>query len=374
MSDRPDLMILGASTRAAAFSAIRAGMRPCCLDLFADADLSAVCPTHPLDSFEDGDRIARAAEGFGARSWLYAGPIENHPALVVRLQRSGRLLGVGPDALRAVRDPWKTAEAFARAGLATPRLARAAEGPPERGVWLRKPFASAGGRSIAIADGPTLGGDAFSYYQEFIDGPTISALYAAAGGRSRLLGVARQFHGAPGAPFLYRGGIAPWDVADAVRAKIRRTGEALASVFPLVGLFGVDFILRGDEPLPIEVNPRYTASVELHELTMQRALMLDHVLACEDRQLPDGEMARPSDRYVGKRVLYAGRRLVAPRIAAPERSADPFAAPEAADIPHPGTIIGPLEPILTVFATASTFEACEDRLNRIEHNWMRRFD
>jgi predicted ATP-grasp superfamily ATP-dependent carboligase len=370
MPDRPDLLILGASTRAAAFSAIRAGLRPCCLDLFADADLAASCPTTRLDALDDAAGLARAAARFGCSSCLYTGPLENHPALVERLRGSGRLLGNPADSLRAVRDPWQAAEAMTRAGLASPKLANPSDGPPGRGRWLCKPRASAGGRSISRDESPACPVGSF-YYQEFIEGPTISALYLAAGGRASLLGVARQFHGVPGAPFLYRGGIAPWEVPDASRAILRRAGEALASRFALVGWFGVDFILRGDEPLPIEVNPRYTASVEIHELAMRRALLLDHVEACVDGRLPSD--AEPSaSRFVGKRVLYARRRLVAPAIAVPDRSADPFAVPDVADVPEPGTIIAPLEPIMTVFATASTFEACAERLDRIEEDWMRR--
>ena len=40
-----NLLIFGASTRAAAFSALRAGLRPWCADLFGDADLVSRCPT-----------------------------------------------------------------------------------------------------------------------------------------------------------------------------------------------------------------------------------------------------------------------------------------------------------------------------------------
>ena len=45
MSAGPNLLIFGASVRAAAFSALRAGLQPWCADLFADADLRARCPT-----------------------------------------------------------------------------------------------------------------------------------------------------------------------------------------------------------------------------------------------------------------------------------------------------------------------------------------
>ena len=56
MSAGPSLLIFGASVRAAAFSALRAGLQPWCADLFADADLRARCPTIrvPAEVYPDG--------------------------------------------------------------------------------------------------------------------------------------------------------------------------------------------------------------------------------------------------------------------------------------------------------------------------------
>ena len=44
----PNLVILGASTRAAAFSALRANLRPWCIDLFGDMDLRGRCPVQTI--------------------------------------------------------------------------------------------------------------------------------------------------------------------------------------------------------------------------------------------------------------------------------------------------------------------------------------
>jgi hypothetical protein len=43
-----DVLILGASARAAAYSARRADLQPACIDLFADRDLAAVCPSRRI--------------------------------------------------------------------------------------------------------------------------------------------------------------------------------------------------------------------------------------------------------------------------------------------------------------------------------------
>ena len=41
--------------------------------------------------------------------------------------------------------------------------------------------------------------------------------------------------------------------------------DAVTRDFGLVGLNGIDFIARAGVPWPIEVNPRYSASMELLE-------------------------------------------------------------------------------------------------------------
>ena len=66
-----DVLILGTSCRAAAFSALRAGLRPRCADYFGDRDLAAVCPVVRIDQTMRAARVpgasrvaARVALGF----------------------------------------------------------------------------------------------------------------------------------------------------------------------------------------------------------------------------------------------------------------------------------------------------------------------
>lgn len=355
------ILIVGASTRAAAFSALRAGLRPRCLDQFADADLAARCPVARFDP--DGPFDPPACD-----AWLYTGSMEARPEVVERLARIAPLLGNGPDVLRRARDPWAVADALAAEGLPAPRLRRISGGVPSAGRWLAKSAATAGGLGVRWAH--EAGVIPPTHLQEFVEGPTFSALFVAAGGDSRLVGVARQFPGVPGAPFLYRGGVAPWPVPDATLAEVRRVGATLARRFALVGLFGVDFVLADGRPWVVEVNPRYTASVELFEHASRRSLMREHVRACVDREVGEG-MGRDVE-VVGKRVIYARRRLTFPEVAPPPPPEDDLLAPDFADVPHPGAIIEAGEPVLTVFARAGSPEGCIERLDRAEAAWVER--
>ena len=71
------------------------------------------------------------------------------------------------------------------------------------------------------------------------------------------------------------------DRRDPGRSAANRWEIALASAFGLVGWFGVDYVLRDGNPWPVEINPRYTASLEIHELASGRSLLAEHRRACE---------------------------------------------------------------------------------------------
>src|SRR6185312_12418144 len=116
-NDRVDLLILGASARTAAFSALRLGLRPACADLFADSDLASACPSTRIDPTDYPEGLATFAGGFAPTRWLYTGAIENRPELVDRISVRHQLLGNGGATLRAARDPFVAAEVVRQAGL-----------------------------------------------------------------------------------------------------------------------------------------------------------------------------------------------------------------------------------------------------------------
>ena len=86
--ERP-LLIVGASTRGAAASAVRAGYTPYCIDLFADRDLVEIASVKrcPHDDYPQAivsllDRWQKDKQGPTPNTpWIYTGAIENHPTL-----------------------------------------------------------------------------------------------------------------------------------------------------------------------------------------------------------------------------------------------------------------------------------------------------
>ncbi len=305
---RPSVLIAGASARAAAFSAVAAGLAPQALDLFADEDLTARCPTVRVTAFPRG--FVTAASELPDSPWLYTGGLENHPRTVDAISRERILWGNGGAVLRRVRDPWDVAETLHAAKICVPQLRHANDSQPSGSDWLLKSMGSSGGLGVRLAaDGLPPGSNPRRWYvQQRIVGRSLGTVFVAATGAARLLGVTDQLvgvrcTGAP--PFHYAGSIGPPRLAARARATIERIGNCLAVEYDLVGLFGVDFIRdRQGRFWPVEVNPRYPASAEVLELASGVSMIGLHARACTERELPQSSPLT-SRGYVGKAVVYA---------------------------------------------------------------------
>ncbi len=368
---------MGASTRAAAFTAIRCGLLPRCVDYFSDRDLAALCPVervepeHPLRGF------LSAAETHPPSPWFYTGGFENHPDLVEQISRRHHLWGVGADALRSVRDPIAVARVLDHANIPALEVRLDPRGLPTDGSWLVKPVASGGGRGIEPLTARSVSSSSSNYYQRRVNGPSFSALFIGRRDRARLVGITRQWIGIAGAPFAYRGGIGPCPMSADLAGRLKAIGDRFAEAFGLVGWFGVDYVLSEAIPWPVEINPRYTASIEIHELASGRSLLDEHRRACEkitDQRIGPSSLETPHAPVIAKRILYAERPLVVPEIRVGDRGVDRFEVPAIADVPTAGIRVETGEPIMTLFATGGNEASCCEELERRERSWMRRLE
>ncbi len=145
-------------------------------------------------------------------------------------------------------------------------------------------------------------------------------------------------------------------------------GDLLAGEFDLVGLVGVDLIMTPDGLNVLEVNPRYTASVEVLEWATGMQSLRHHVEACREGRLPSpAEWAgNVSRRVCGKAILYAQRRVVVrddlTQFGLTQRLADGW--PTVADVPSGGAVIEPGRPALTVLAAGPALGAVEAALRQ----------
>jgi predicted ATP-grasp superfamily ATP-dependent carboligase len=361
MQSTEHVLIFGASVRAAAFSALQAGLRPWCADLFADADLRGRCPAMRLPGRYPGaflDLIKTDVPG----PWMYTGGLEAHPLLIWQLEQHRPLWGNGPGVLSRIRDPKVLAQTARKAGLPSPAMSWKGP-PPTLGRWLIKPVAGSGGAGISFWSEQSAKRRNGVYLQQYIDGVPAAALYAAFADRATLLGVSRQLVGedwlhAP--PFRYCGSIGPLTIEPGLQYRLERLGHELTLRTAARGLFGIDGILAAGSFWPVEVNPRYTASVEVLEYAAGLRAMCYH-----RRAFDDGAQAVPPGRatgVVGKAILYARDNGIFPADGLWRETLDAPASveemPGFADIPCAGERMEAGRPVLTLLCRAATMEAC----------------
>lgn len=356
-------MIVGASCRAAAASAIAAGWAVYAADLFDDLDLAAAAvATNRAGHYPDG--LVSAVASFPSAPWCYTGALENHLHILDSIAARRPLAGNDADRVRHVRQPATLATILSLAGLRAPETAAAPDGVRTDGSFLRKPLASAGGRGIVVWTPLVPPAREPCIWQRRTAGEPLSAVLALSADSGRVLGVTRQLVGAAWcrAPaFAFCGAILMprTAVPTKVHAQFDSLATTLAARCGLRGIVGVDSILESDGMLTVlEVNPRPTASAELIERAKGTSIMATHLAAFGHASPRPSQAGCPG--IWSKAILFTARptpiceplldRLI--ERAAPWTSADGH--PALADIPRPDQVLRPGAPVLTVFARGDT--------------------
>ena len=354
------VLIAGVSTRGLAESAARAGNEVVAIDGFGDLDLRVhartVTVTRVNGRFSIPTALAVARE-VPRDVTCYVASFENHPKAIEALARASPVWGNAPDVLARVRDPEQLARALAARGLPTPAVRRAVPTGNAGRRWLVKPRASGGGSGIVAWRGERV--PARSYLQERVVGIPGSVVFAADGRRAVVLGISRALAGRPafGATgFKYCGSIL-LDPEEPLFEYAGRLAAALTAEFGLVGMNGVDFVAAHGVPLAIEVNPRYTASMELVERAYGLSIFETHARACAG-SLPEFSVPRRDAQTWGKAVVYARRGVT------PSDTEHWLAEPDLRDVPVAGEPIALGHPICTIFARERGPERCLVALGR----------
>lgn len=280
----PSHLIVATTGRALARSAWRSGHRVAVLDLFADQDTrgyAAVCQRVPAADWDlDAKATVRAAnEICPVPVPLVTGSgFENRPALLDALARGRKLFGNSAETVTASKDPRHFFALLDRLGIAHPDTSLTL--PDDPTGWLAKQIGGSGGTHVrqALID-ETYTPD--TYFQRHVGGVCASVLFLADGRHARVVGFNEIWSRSVGnTPFAYAGAVNRVALAPILRSRIAADVNAIAGALGLVGLNGMDFIVGRDEYRVLEINPRPTATLDLHDDQVAGSLFDLHVSAC----------------------------------------------------------------------------------------------
>jgi len=373
----PTIAVIGFSARAAAQSAKRQGFEVVAVDLCADRDLLEDCSAHyRLDDPSWPDVINSKHP---TATLLLTGGMENRSGWVDRCHRHSKRFGSTGIQLESMRKLANWEKWAASSDLGWPKTMSAEElesrpiflvGDSE---WLVKPFQSGGGIGtidFAVRNQP-LNRESV-YIQQRMAGETIGVTFLSSLVGSTFIGATAAWtteSSATDRRYVYLGSYGPIPLSKNNVEKLQRFAAIAGRESGLLGLWQADFLLHEEELTLLEINPRWSASMDLLDVGLDLRLVEEHDASVRGRmtsnaldqlalKASEGSLGWP-ERMLGKLIVYA----VHPWIITSSESDRWWSSRwtmdlpselnlcQFADIPTAGTSIPTGGPILTVMTS-----------------------
>jgi uncharacterized protein len=344
------LLIASISGRALAGAARRAGFTPLVADFFADADTQEAahaCRKLP-GSIAFGFRwqtLYPALQTLAALApspvlgLVYGSGFEDRPEVLRLIAKRWPLLGTDAATVARLKSPEQFFPALDRLGIAHPPTSSE---PRARGAWLAKKRGGAGGSHIV--PGRRAKAAANTYFQERVAGRAVSALFIANGSGARVLGFSEQWTAPrPASPWRYGGAVGPVAISAPVARQMTAAVVKVARTYAIKGMASADFVVRDEDPLLLEINPRPGATLDIFDRGARPLLRL-HLEAVRQGKLP-ARVSKFQDAMASA-IVYATRGSAAPAVTTWPAW--------VADRPKPSEWIDKNRPICTVLARAGT--------------------
>jgi predicted ATP-grasp superfamily ATP-dependent carboligase len=350
--EQKPFLVVSASGRALAASAARRGIPVVVLDLFNDLDTRACAVASRAVAGRNGGfdtrKLAATANELcpveSCTGLVYGSGLESRTGVLEKLARGRSLYGNRPDVVARLKDPLHFFPLLDALDIAHPEVRLTP--PSQPAGWLMKRTGGAGGGHIRRVTARHRA-RADRYFQRLHPGRVLSALFAADGRRARMIGCNEQWTAAASGSkrYLYAGAVTLAPIPPRIASRVANLIDELVDATGMIGINGVDFMLDGETPYVLEVNPRPTATIDLYDAEIPGGIFCAHLRACCG-ELPPIQETTKSRAHA---ILYAAGAVRIPLS---------MKWPQwCADLPQPGSTIAAGAPLCSVRACAASSEA-----------------
>jgi len=329
----------------------RAGFCPLVIDLFADQDTLEIAEevrqVESLTSKDLGLAVDNLTKLYPVHEVVYGSGFEKNIQSLFFLQEKITLLGNSPEVFAKVQDKYYLFSFLSENNIPFPEVHFSR---PESGKWLIKPLESEGGLGIHYDNGCGIV-DNSHYWQRYLEGKSMSAIFIADGEKADIIGFNRQWKvsHANGQAFVFSGIHNYASLSDINKSIIADWLAKLVSHFGLRGLNSVDFILHQEQCYFLEVNPRPTASIELYGTN----LFATHVSSSLGRK---AVINVDQQDHKGYQIIYAANDY---------RISNDIIWPEwSQDRPKSGAIIRKQQPVCSIIANGESSQQVLAKLKK----------
>lgn len=381
------LIILGFSARAAAECAVQAAYQPIVVDYCGDRDLLALdCEYRSMASPDSLDWLLSQPTNTPI---LMTGGMEHQVEILGKLSRPRDQSRQSIEPISTMRDIKNWQHWAEDSGLVWPTSVSFQDRKPLTGrpqsEWLIKSSKSVGGQGVRDWPGECEASfqehqaePGLYYLQQKLEGPGIGVTFLSSEYGTVPLGVAENaFQDSQGflPKYMYKGSIGPFALPESHLSKLISFGQRVGEQSKIMGLWQADFILNQGCLALLEINPRWSASMELLDVAFEERLVGWHCDCIEKNFKADAwrELTSRSERRIletplrvfGKWIQYASRDLVVSqaeslqwweaRWACGQRRAT-CGTHFVADIPEAGTQVARGQPIRTIMIAGQSKE------------------
>jgi predicted ATP-grasp superfamily ATP-dependent carboligase len=301
---------------------------------------------------------------------LIGSGLDDRPDLWQKIAFRAPILGNTPDQVKAVRNLTQLQTRFRRENIKFPKTLKPANFHEidrlamEIGFPLvLKPKETMGGVGIFLIKNSSELRTFFQtsersfrdfYIQAYIKGKNISATMVGDGSEYRVLSINEQLIGVQEfgtkLPFKYCGNIIPFLCSPEAEREIHKVSIYISKMFQLSGIFGIDFVLGGNIPYFMEINPRFPGTIELLQLVSETNSVKVHLDAVE------GQIPKHFGKIKGvamKAVLFARNPLITPNLEDIRN---------ITDVPFPDLRLSPEDPICCIQMRDESREKLRERI------------
>jgi len=334
------VLIAGFATRHIVQSAWKAGYEVYAIDHFCDQDLTWYAKKWSL--FEELDEIPILIEDYCKKFTI---DLIIAASGAETITEDPRFCGTPSSIAAQFLDKSRIQDFFHETGIPAPKILEAGTYPA-----FIKPLSGAGGWRNALVRNDAeeqawhdLWPDEPSIRQTPIEGTPCSVSCISNGITARAVSVNEQFMrgGTGDRAFGFAGALTPYETEK--QSQLADLAEQVVTASGCIGSVGVDFI-ASDEIYAIEINPRFQATLDIVEESLDRSMFELHLGACRGHVPP----VRPSPvRCVARKILFADRDLTA-------KDDLKWLAPAVADIPWKGTEIEEGGAVISIYGRGSS--------------------
>lgn len=372
------VLIIANSGRMLAQAACDINLKPVVIDCFADSDTQTLARDfYQVESLaiKDIQAIIESLKG-EFKYCLYGSGFEAHQDSLYFLAEHFRLLGNTPEVFAALHDKRDFFQRLEQLDINFPavyfntKTSNRSHAP----VWecslsrssgeskyLKKPFNSQGGLNIQLIEEPDNIKDDNHYYQQYIDGQALSALFIANNKQAEIIGFNQQWTIALSSQqqFVFSGIINHAELSVHHQQTLQRWVNKLTQSYGLRGLGSLDFILYRNECYVLEINPRPPASMQLYHSDLLKLHLQAINQNLRGLKLPEQSKSKP---YTAYQIIYAETAVKIPKTMKWQNY--------CCDLPQENTIINKGQPICSIIAHGTNPQHLREDLHTKQHNLL----